>query len=265
MIRIFYKFDNREVKYQNQGVKETDFAHAEILNKKGYGIFFTPNPCIGRLLKENVISVEWWFVDIDEGNKPDILNKIRSSILYPTVIIETKRGYHAYWKAINGSKENFETVENALIKHFGGDKGVKNINRLMRVPGYCHVKDLNNPFKIRIIEHNDNKYTEELMLCSFTPIKKKKKKIKKVRVNFDKLKGYDNDNAVIKEFCGRKNLSSFNENSGRRNYLLHIIGIIKKYYNLDYTDRCKVIHIINNNFACPLDTDEVDTVLKTTQ
>ena len=74
--RIFRKFDNRDgIHYQ--GVKETDFEHAEMYNNKGYGIFFTPNPCIGRLKKENVIEVQWWFVDIDEGEKPDILNKIK--------------------------------------------------------------------------------------------------------------------------------------------------------------------------------------------
>ena len=39
------------------------------LNKKGAGIFFTPNPCKEGRKKENIESIEWVYVDIDDIEK----------------------------------------------------------------------------------------------------------------------------------------------------------------------------------------------------
>lgn len=264
-MRVFAKFDDKNKLYQNQNVREIPLNKAKEINKKGYGIFFTPNPCDGRLLTKNVISINWWFVDVDEGEKSEILNKIKKSPLYPTIIIETKRGYHAYWKAKNATKENFRRIEQGLIDYFGGDNAVKNPNRLMRCPNFYHMKDPNNPFFIKIIEQNNNSYQEALMELTFVPIKVVKK-VKFKNTEEVKIEGFRSEETLIKYFCSKLNgdLSCFVADSGRRTYLLQMIGRLKRHYNYSFEERSKIIHIINRHFTCPLDDDEVETVLNTT-
>ena len=263
--RLFALFDDKEKKYVCRKKREITFAAAKKVNSLGYGIFFTPNPCIGRLLEENVVSINWWFIDIDDGTKEEMLKRIKTSPVPASVIVETKRGYHAYWRAKNGTKEKFRTIEQGLINYFGGDNAVKNPNRLMRMPNYYHMKDPDNPFLIKIIEQNDNAYTETLMELAFVPIKAVKK-VKFKNTEEVKIEGFRSEETLIKYFCSKLNgdLSCFVADSGRRTYLLQMIGRLKRHYNYSFEERSKIIHIINRHFACPLDDDEVETVLNTT-
>lgn len=100
----------------------------------------------------------------------------------PTYIVETKNGYHLYWclkrpivldslTTIQRDENGFEKtvrdeprignlirscagIETALIRRFHGDKSAKDMTRLLRVPGTWHLKEADDPFRIKIIQSN---------------------------------------------------------------------------------------------------------------
>jgi hypothetical protein len=146
-------------------------------NQDKWGIFrtvnhFGPAKC---LKKDNVTRLSYWFVDIDDGNKEDMLLALYSLPLRPTQIIETKAGYHAYWKTINkdATIENFRQIEKGIAaaleqRNIEADAAVCNINRFLRVPGFFHWKDKNNPFPIQTVWRDiDLRYSETEMLKAF--------------------------------------------------------------------------------------------------
>lgn len=64
--------------------------------------------------------------------------------------------WHAYWRATPGSvtPDQFRPTQRALAAYYGTDKSVINPSRVMRVPGFLHLKDPANP-KIYRVEERD--------------------------------------------------------------------------------------------------------------
>ena len=138
-------------------------------NDKGFGIYFNPNPCLEgnrRRKEENITELKWAFVDMDIGTKAEMMEKVRSSPLKPSMIIESKRSYHLYFRA-DISKSKWSQIINGLIDFFDGDIALKSMNEVLRVPGFYHLKNPDSPFLIRIEEINAVKYTEQQLIDSF--------------------------------------------------------------------------------------------------
>ena len=107
------------------------------LNNQGAGVFVTVNKTDlrGRKL-ENIVSVRALFVDLDGAPLTPILD----SQVEPNIIIESSPGrWHAYWLC-ELSKEEFSLGQARLIKLFDGDTAVKDLPRVMRLPGFFHLK-----------------------------------------------------------------------------------------------------------------------------
>ena len=109
-------------------------ASGEVLNKQGWGIFHTVNSFVGPRQKKNLVRVNSWFVEIDDGTKPEMLKKIRSG-LKPTMVVESKRGYHVYFACLDTDFELCkktwdEIMKKRLIPFYGGDKKAADICRL---------------------------------------------------------------------------------------------------------------------------------------
>ncbi len=117
-------------------------------NKTGHGIFFTPNETDGKGRKtENIIRVRSVFVDLDGGK----LGPVENFKLKPNIIIESSPGkYHAYWLTDEVQLEWFTQIQTSIAARFDGDKAVKDLPRVMRVPGFLHQKA--EPFLTRILE-----------------------------------------------------------------------------------------------------------------
>lgn len=67
-----------------------------------------------------------------------------------TLIIETKNGYHIYWVLQGGSISKFVPIQKALAQKFSSDPVITNLSRVMRVPGFYHMKNPESPFMVRI-------------------------------------------------------------------------------------------------------------------
>jgi len=123
------------------------------LNKAGAGVFFTPNPCKGGRREENVTSIEWVYVDMDNGTKEEMQTRIKASPIKPHIIIESSRSYHLYWR-VDCTKIEFDQIIKGLIEFFDGDPAISSPNEVLRFPGFFHMKDPENPFLVKMIYQN---------------------------------------------------------------------------------------------------------------
>jgi hypothetical protein len=81
--------------------------------------------------------------------------------LQPSIIVQSSSSGkgHAYWLLDETLKElqNFEPAQKALIKHYNTDKCIHNLSRVMRLPGFYHMKD--EPFQVTVLDLNGKRYS----------------------------------------------------------------------------------------------------------
>jgi putative DNA primase/helicase len=118
------------------------------LNQQGAGVFVTVNETDfkGRT-ESNIVGVRGAFVDLDGAPLEPVLN----APLSPHIVVESSQGrYHAYWLIEKFPLEHFKIVQKALIARFQADDKVHDLPRVMRLPGFWHLKE--EPFQTRIME-----------------------------------------------------------------------------------------------------------------
>ena len=139
------KVKNKRITKQLHGSIEEHFQELTLLNKKGAGIFFTVNETdlMGRS-KEHIKQVRAVFIDLDGTPLPKEFD------LEPHCVVNTSEGkYHAYWLVDDMQLETFTLYQQALAIRFNSDPKVKDLSRVMRVPGFYHHKK--NPYPIKVL------------------------------------------------------------------------------------------------------------------
>lgn len=135
------------------------------VNDKGCGIFHVVNDYEGRRVIENLKRINYWFADLDTGTKVEQLARIATH-LKPTRVVETRKGFHVYWKAIDATLGNWNRIVRwAVVPALCADPRASDPLRLLRVPGYYHHKG--EPFLVRTIAEADVAYRESQMLEAF--------------------------------------------------------------------------------------------------
>lgn len=164
------------------GMFEVSRTDAEKWNRDGNGIFWTVNEFDGRRRIANLVRIRAWAIDMDDGTKDEQFAKLHASPLIPSLIVETKSGYHAYWYADDGKAKHWNAIVlDRLVHHFGADKRARDIARVLRVPGYYHLKNPADPFLIRTAWKADVSYTEARMAATFDPVERVKEERKEYR------------------------------------------------------------------------------------
>lgn len=141
-------------------------------NGHGFGIFQTVNDFgDDPRRKECLKSILAWAVDIDEGSKERQRDRIQKSPLVPSIINETKAGYHVWFFARPGATPEgwVEIVKNRMVNFFGADPNAADVCRILRAPGYVHWKDPEDPFLICTVFKRSVTYSEDQMLTAFEP------------------------------------------------------------------------------------------------
>lgn len=142
---------------------ETDselFAEAHRWNSDNWGIYKTVNDFEGPRKIANLKRLNSWFVECDGEDKPKMLERLRKGLL-PSRIVESKRGYHAYWNCKDATPEKYSSIlEFRLIPFYGGDRKAKDIARILRVPDYFHCKNPDDKFLVREIWSDPVSYSE---------------------------------------------------------------------------------------------------------
>jgi putative DNA primase/helicase len=114
------------------------------------GIFFMVNEGdgLGRS-SENVTRVRALFIDLDGAP----LEPVLCAPLSPHAIVNSSPGrYQVYWMIEDCPLNRFEGLQMALARRFDGDRSVKDLCRVMRLPGFYHQKKENEPYRVRVIE-----------------------------------------------------------------------------------------------------------------
>jgi len=131
------------------------------LNKQGYEAYFTVNGFKNApdAKKENCSSLNAFFVDIDGRKDPKELEEIKAK-LDPSFITETKNGYHIFWlldepiykEDCFGSQwddavERWERIEQSIVETLKADPVVKDLTRILRIPGTYYWKKTGDAWK----------------------------------------------------------------------------------------------------------------------
>ena len=129
---------NRSLAKIFHGSLEEHFSELRSLQKRGAGVFVTVNETDGAgRTNNNIKRVRALFVDLD--GTP--LESVASAPIEPHMMIESSPGrYHVYWFVEGCPLEHFSLMQQALAEQFGGDLKVKDLARVMRLPGFLHQK-----------------------------------------------------------------------------------------------------------------------------
>jgi hypothetical protein len=123
------------------------------LNKMGAGVFFMVNRGDGRIHDghkscrnaHNVIAVRSLFADLDGAP----LEPVKAA-LHPDIIVISSPGrWHCYWLTNDCPLDQFTWCQERIAEKFGSDKAVKDLPRVMRLPGFFHQKA--SPFMTKVI------------------------------------------------------------------------------------------------------------------
>jgi hypothetical protein len=114
-------------------------------NSQSCGVFVTINE--GGQRADEITRVRAVFADTDGAP----LEPIKAT-LQPHIIVETSPSrWHVYWLVADGFPlDQFSIVQTAIAKKFGTDLSVKDLPRIMRVPGFYHNKQ--EPYLCRLVE-----------------------------------------------------------------------------------------------------------------
>jgi hypothetical protein len=112
------------------------------LNTVGAGVFFCVNQCRGKRKKENVTRVRCVHADFDNATQLQI-ETVRQK-LPPSVEVHTSgtAKHHFYWALDAADDIDVPTVEaiNRAMVDLGADPAATDASRLLRLPGFRHMK-----------------------------------------------------------------------------------------------------------------------------
>jgi hypothetical protein len=120
-------------------------------NAKRAGVFVMVNKGDGKgRSAENVQLVRALFMDTDGAPFPTCLP------LKPHIIVESSPGkWHVYVLVTGVDLAHFAIFQQALAERYGTDPSVKDLPRVMRLPGFYHLKV--EPVMVQLLEANDHR------------------------------------------------------------------------------------------------------------
>lgn len=131
------------------GTLQEHAARLTALNNAGHGIFVMVNEgdLKGRAARD-VIRVRAHFVDLDGAPVEPLLE----AEIPPHIVVESSLGrWHGYWRVDDCPLNEFKDRQHALAERFDGDRAVCDLPRVMRLPGFFHLKSA-TPFQTRLVK-----------------------------------------------------------------------------------------------------------------
>ena len=116
------------------------------LNQSGSAVWVQINAGTGRS-NTDVNRIRAYFVDLDTVPGDALF----ASALPADIIVESSPGkFHGYWLTSGAPLDSFSDRMHTLANKFGGDHSICHLARVMRLPGFYHLK--NDPFMSRIVK-----------------------------------------------------------------------------------------------------------------
>lgn len=133
---------------------EEALPRLQLLQSKGAGVFVQMNVSNARG-KDNVTKLSSYFLDTDGAPVAPIIKAMPK----PLMVVESSKGnYHIYWRTID-ALEKFKATQKSLALSFECDVAMVNLDRVVRIPGSWHLKDMENPFQVQISIGEENIFT----------------------------------------------------------------------------------------------------------
>ena len=121
-------------------VYEDGLAQLAELNQQGRGIYFVVNP--GGEKDSDITRARSIFWENDNKTKVEQLRQVRTSSLPVGAIVETHKSIHCYSPLANPLQDlsQWAQLQERLIQKMDSDPAIRNPSRLMRLPGFDHVR-----------------------------------------------------------------------------------------------------------------------------
>ena len=119
------------------------------LNRKGAGVYVTVNATDGKGRKlGNIAAIRGVWREADASNLPALP-------LAPSVVVESSPGKHHEYILTDAAlplAPEFESVMAEMVASYGSDPNAKDRARVLRLPGFFHLKDGKVPTLVRIVQ-----------------------------------------------------------------------------------------------------------------
>jgi hypothetical protein len=114
----------------------------EVLNTEGAAIYVAVNEFSGQRNIDNLHRVRGVHADLDKATEDQLRNLHET--LPPTIVVQSSisEKQHWYWILEEGETLDAETAKsiNQGIVDFGADPAAVDVTRLLRLPGFHHMK-----------------------------------------------------------------------------------------------------------------------------
>lgn len=199
----------------------------EEYNRKGCGIYVTINSVTPnqRRTAENVDAIRAFFIDRDEGPITVV------PPIPPSIIVQGSRGPHLYYvlsEHVTDSdhmRDAFRDMQERLINFFDGDVTIKDLPRVMRLPGFWHMKNPKKPFMVTVDHVSDHTYSYLELIETFPQVEKKNilEPVSRPPVDYS-----GEDRGVLSWRAAAFLEKPWDATEGNNNELAHAIANIKK-------------------------------------
>lgn len=113
------------------------------INERGAGIFVARNQCTGQRSEGNVSRIRGIHADMDDVTDAQLATI--TADLAPSIVVQSSvpGRYQLYWQLADGeslSKAETKAINQYLAKRYGADKAAVDAARLLRLPGFKHMK-----------------------------------------------------------------------------------------------------------------------------
>jgi P4 family phage/plasmid primase-like protien len=139
------KHDPLRGRYANLSLADVEqlLPRLNKINEQGAGIFVARNQCDGHRNEQNVSRVRGAHADMDDVTPAQIEAVIRA--LEPSIIVQSssKNRCQLYWQLADGeelTKDEAKLINQCLVQHYGADPAAVDVSRLLRLPGFMHMK-----------------------------------------------------------------------------------------------------------------------------
>jgi len=139
----------------------------------------------------NVSKINTRVAEMDKMSKEQQMRLIELSPIVPSLVVESKNGYHIYFYAKDWTKEKRKDIMRGVRNFFDGDHKIITYERVMRLPWLDHWKDESDPFEVQWYVMSNKYYTEETMLKAFPDTVNRVEQQKKLKAQRKELEKND--------------------------------------------------------------------------
>jgi putative DNA primase/helicase len=132
-------------RYANLALSEVEalLPKLQAINEKGAGIFVARNQCTGHRSEPNVSRIRGVHADMDDVTEVQL--DAVMAVLQPSIVVQSSgpNRHQLYWQLAKGeilTKAETKAINQCLAAKHGADSAAVDVSRLLRLPGFKHMK-----------------------------------------------------------------------------------------------------------------------------